>query len=84
MNTLRGIEPMNHAGKIVHQDTLRLLGYGCERRSEVKPVGVVHPRLRHAPLLADASVDPLPQEVGVTEVARVLLDHSDQHLTQRH
>src|SRR5437763_16877844 len=35
-------------------------------------------------LLADASVDPLAQQVDVTEVAGVLLDHSDQHLAQRH
>jgi DNA-binding CsgD family transcriptional regulator len=35
-------------------------------------------------LLADASVDPLAQQVDVTDVAGVLLDHSDQHLAQRH
>jgi hypothetical protein len=35
-------------------------------------------------LLADASVDPLTQQVGVTEVAGVLVDHLDQHLTQRY
>ena len=35
-------------------------------------------------LLADASVDPLAQQVDVTHVAGVLLDHSDQHLAQRH
>ena len=35
-------------------------------------------------LLAYASVDPLAQQVGVTHVAGVLLDHSDQHLAQRH
>ena len=34
-------------------------------------------------LLADASVDPLTQQVGVTEVAGVLVDHFDQHLAQR-
>src|SRR5438309_4088854 len=35
-------------------------------------------------LLAYASVDPLAQQVGVTHVAGVLLDRSDQHLAQRH
>src|SRR6516165_7323948 len=35
-------------------------------------------------LLAEASVDPLAQQVSVTHVAGVLLDHSDQHLAQRH
>ena len=29
--------------------------------------------------LADASVDPFPQQVGVAAVAGVLLDHVDQH-----
>lgn len=33
--------------------------------------------------LAQASVDPLAQQVGVTHVAGVLLDRSDQHLAQR-
>jgi hypothetical protein len=33
-------------------------------------------------LLAYASVDPLAQQVDVTHVAGVLLDHSDQHLAQ--
>lgn len=31
-------------------------------------------------LLANASVDPLAQQVRVTQVAGVLMDHSDQHL----
>src|SRR6266851_2462460 len=35
-------------------------------------------------LLAYASVDPLAQQVRVTEVTGVLMDHSDQHLAQRH
>lgn len=34
-------------------------------------------------LLAYASVDPLAQQVGVTEVAGVLVDRSDQHRAQR-
>jgi len=34
-------------------------------------------------LLADAPVDPLAQQVGVTHVAGILPDHSDQRLTQR-
>src|SRR6266487_4340956 len=34
--------------------------------------------------LADASVDPLAQQVDVTHVAGVLLDHADQYLAQRH
>jgi hypothetical protein len=33
-------------------------------------------------LLADASVNPLTQQVGVTEVAGVLVDHFEQHLAQ--
>lgn len=32
--------------------------------------------------LANAPVDPLAQQVRVTQVAGVLIDHSDQHLTQ--
>src|SRR5215471_2478310 len=32
--------------------------------------------------LADASVDPLPQQVGVAAVAGVLLDHMDKHFAQ--
>jgi len=35
-------------------------------------------------LLADATVDPLAQQIDVTHVPRVFLDHSDQHLAQRH
>jgi hypothetical protein len=31
-------------------------------------------------LLAHPAVNPLPQQVGVTAVAGVLLDHVDQHL----
>ncbi len=34
-------------------------------------------------LLAYASVNPLAQQVGVTEVAGVLVDHFEQHLAQR-
>src|SRR6185312_10038392 len=33
--------------------------------------------------LADASVDPFPQQVGVAAVAGVLLDHVDKHFAQR-
>src|SRR5512133_3296922 len=33
--------------------------------------------------LADAPVDPFPQQVGVAAVAGVLLDHVDQHFAQR-
>src|ERR1700755_650797 len=33
--------------------------------------------------LADASVDPFPQQVGVAAVASVLLDHVDKHFAQR-
>jgi len=33
-------------------------------------------------LLAAATVDPLTQQVGVTEVAGVLMDCLDQHLAQ--
>jgi hypothetical protein len=33
-------------------------------------------------LLAYASVNPLTQQVGVTEVAGVLVDHLDEHLAQ--
>src|SRR5215471_16287570 len=33
--------------------------------------------------LADASVDPFPQQVGVSAVAGVLLDHVDEHFAQR-
>jgi len=33
--------------------------------------------------LADASVDPFPQQVGVATVAGVLLDHVDKHFAQR-
>jgi hypothetical protein len=35
------------------------------------------------PSLADASVDPFPQQVGVAAVAGVLLDHVDKHFAQR-
>src|SRR5215469_6962637 len=35
------------------------------------------------PSLADASVDPFPQQVGVAAVASVLLDHVDEHFAQR-
>src|SRR6202034_2639389 len=34
-------------------------------------------------LLADAAVDPLPEQIGVAEVAGVLLDHVEYHLAQR-
>jgi hypothetical protein len=34
-------------------------------------------------LLADAAVDPLPEQIGVAEVAGVLLDHVEDHLAQR-
>lgn len=34
-------------------------------------------------LLADAAVDPLAEQVGVAEVAGVLLDHVEYHLAQR-
>jgi len=34
--------------------------------------------------LTAASVDPFAQQVDVTQVAGVLLDHPDQHLPQRH
>src|SRR5215469_12964597 len=37
-----------------------------------------------AALLADAPVDPLAQQVGVTHMAGVLPDHPDQRLAQRH
>jgi hypothetical protein len=33
--------------------------------------------------LADASVDPFPQQVGVAAMAGVLLDHVDKHFAQR-
>ena len=33
--------------------------------------------------LADASVDPFPQQAGVAAVAGVLLDHVDNHFAQR-
>src|SRR5215471_13107135 len=33
--------------------------------------------------LANASVDPFPQQVGVAAVASVLLDHVDKHFAQR-
>src|SRR5260370_28351892 len=33
--------------------------------------------------LADASVDPFPQQVGVAAVTGVLLDHVDKHFAQR-
>ena len=33
--------------------------------------------------LADASVDPFPQQVGVAAVAGVLLNHVDKHFAQR-
>jgi hypothetical protein len=33
--------------------------------------------------LADASVDPFPQQVGVAAVAGVLLDHADERFAQR-
>jgi hypothetical protein len=33
--------------------------------------------------LADASVDPFSQQVGVAAVAGVLLDHMDKHFAQR-
>lgn len=34
-------------------------------------------------LLTDAAVDPLAEQVGVAEVACVLLDHVEYHLAQR-
>ena len=34
--------------------------------------------------MADAPVDPFAQQVGLTQVAGVLLDHPDQHLAERH
>ncbi len=34
-------------------------------------------------LLADAAVDPLAEQIGVAEVAGVLLDHVEYHLAQR-
>jgi hypothetical protein len=34
-------------------------------------------------LLADAAVNPLAEQVGVAEVAGVLLDHVEYHLAQR-
>lgn len=34
-------------------------------------------------LLADATVDPFAEQVGVAEVAGVLLDHVEYHLAQR-
>ena len=33
--------------------------------------------------LADAAVDPLAEQIGVAEVAGVLLDHVEYHLAQR-
>ena len=44
----------------------------------------VWPAIWMGGLLAYASVDPLAQQVDVTEVAGVLMDRSDQHLAQRH
>jgi hypothetical protein len=40
-------------------------------------------RLVRSGLLADAAVDPLAEQIGVTEVAGVLLDHVQYHLAQR-
>ena len=34
-------------------------------------------------LLADTAVDPLAEQIGVAEVAGVLLDHVEYHLAQR-
>jgi hypothetical protein len=33
--------------------------------------------------LADAAVDPLPQQAGVAAVTGILLDHADQNRAQR-
>ena len=40
-------------------------------------------RLARTGLLADAAVDPLAEQIGVAEVACVLLDHVEYHLAQR-
>jgi hypothetical protein len=45
---------------------------------------VTYRRVCLIPLLADATVDPFPQQVGVTHVAGVLLDHPGQDLAQRY
>ena len=49
-----------------------------------RPFVVCSSNLASLPLsLADASVDPFPQQVGVATMAGVLLDHVDKHLAQR-
>ena len=40
-------------------------------------------RLVRSGLLADAAVDPLAEQIGVAEVAGILLDHVEYHLAQR-
>ena len=52
-------------------------------RAAERPPHTVAPVVWRNGLLADASVDPLTQQVGVTGVAGVLVDHLDQHLAQR-
>ena len=40
-------------------------------------------RLVRSALRADAAVDPLAEQIGVAEVAGILLDHVQYHLAQR-
>jgi Luciferase-like monooxygenase len=53
---------------------------GCASAAASKIAGW---RRARCGLLADAPVDPLAQQIGVTEVAGVLLDHVEDHLAQR-
>ena len=39
--------------------------------------------MRQAVLLTDATVDPLAEQIGLTDVAGVLLDHVKYYLAQR-
>src|SRR6266566_6815900 len=83
-------------GRSVHHDLDCALGLSPHGQARARTqrvqatdvpahTGFPHVRVGYlAGLLAYASVDLLAQQVRVTHVAGVLVDHSDQHLAQRH